>query len=148
MNGGLKDIFDPASLPERRRAPASLLAPLLIVALFVCHGAIGSADHQTVLEFMPSAGSGALHATGGSVDSHSADRSADHPAPHLDYAVAALLVGLGASLLGRLFGTWRAAASPAALRRPSLGVSSLAVFSSSVSPGRPPTATGVQVFRL
>lgn len=149
MNGSFKDIFDPTSRPEPRRASASLLAPLLVVALFVCHGAMGGADHQTGLELMPSASAGALQTAGGSADAHSADSpvdsSVDQPASHVDYVVAALFAGLCASLLVRLFGVSRTGAFTAscAVRRVALGVPSLSVL-----PARPPTAPEVQVFRL
>lgn len=149
MSGSLRDIFGLTSRSEPRRASASFLAPLLVLALFVCHGAFGGADHRTVLELMPSAGSDALQAAGGLTGSHPTDhpveRSADRPGPHVDYVVAALFAVLCASLLRRLFGLWRTSRSMVSpiVRSPALAVPSL-----SVSPGRAPTAPEVQVFRL
>lgn len=145
MNGSLKDIFDPTSRPEPRGARASLLVPLLVVALFVCHGARGGVDHQTVLELVPSASAGALHVTGGPAATRSLESSLGQPASHADLVAAALCAGLCASLLARLIRVSRAGpfAASGAVRRVNVGLPSPPVL-----PARAPTAPEVQVFRL
>ena len=148
MKASFKNIFDPARQQESRRASAWLLAPLLVAALIVCHGAIGDAD-QIVLELAPPTSSDSLPITGSSADLHSGDHSVDHPvdhsASHVDYVVAVLFAGLCASVLGRLFGDWRTSRyiASSGVRRPTLDV-----VSPSVLAARPPTTLEVQVFRL
>jgi hypothetical protein len=98
-----------------------------------------------VLELAPPASSDGFPIAGGSGDAHSVGHSVDHSTSHVDFVVAALFVGLCASVLGRLFGVTRGSrvTVSSGVLRSTLGLASLSVL-----PARSPTAPGVQVFRL
>lgn len=134
------------------RATTTLLSSLLVVALLLCHGVMGGfhqlapqlapaqtpvhADHAPAL---PNVGSEAMPG-----EERPAVHEEGYPAPYLPppgFYLAALLMVLLASVLGPalrgapplpVLGSW-------AVRRPP---------SAAFLPGRPPTASSLQVFRL
>ena len=134
------------------KAAMTLLASLLVVSLLLCHGAMGS-FHQLALQLSDSAPTpAAVHGHAESSASPEAGPAAERPAVHEEgqptpylpppgFYLAALLVVLLASVFGPalrgapslpVLGSW-------AVRRPP---------SAAFLPGRPHTASSLQVFRI
>jgi hypothetical protein len=119
-----------------RRASVALLAPLLVVALLLCHGAAGSL-HLSALE--PAAADHALSSEGHSAQ-HPAEQSPSH-VRHVAYLVAffaallSVLIRPPVGVSGR-----RLPAPPATLR--------VAFATPPPCRGLAPTAPSLQVFRL
>lgn len=141
-----------AGLFIREDAPGwsrgELLSAVLVVALLICHGALG-ALHQVSWPATPPGGmhhataaQDAAAALQGHTSGHPPDRRAGHPVGSSDYAAAlfsVLLLGTILALLLRVT-PWRESSSGAGgvgLARPPAGL----------PPPRGPTAPLLQVFR-
>ncbi len=153
-------VVDNAFVSIRRwadgREARTLLASLLVVALLLCHGAMGG-FHQLAPQLAASAPTSAsgpatgaavdaalAHAHAGPDEERPAGHGEGHPPPYLPptgFYLAALLVVLLASVLGPALGgaPLLFAARSWAVRRPP---------PAAILPGRPPTASSLQVFRL
>ncbi|QIN84536.1 hypothetical protein GBA63_19230 [Rubrobacter tropicus] len=139
-----------AFFPARRwaggKAQTTLLASLLILALLLCHGAMGG-FHQLAPASGPISHGHADHASASPESGTDGERQAGHeeghPAPSLppSFYMAALLV----VFLALIF--WpasRGAVPPSALASWAVRRPPPAAF----LPGRPPTTSSLQVFRL
>lgn len=152
MVSAADNVFAPIRRWADGKAATTLLASLLVLALVLCHGAMGS-FHQLAPQLAASAALTPAHAQAdhasalpeaGPDQEHPAEHGEGHPAPYLPppgFHLAALLVVLLASVLGsavRGAPLLPAARSWAARRPPP------AAF----LPARPPAASSLQVFRL
>ena len=139
LSTGQQTISHTAMAAIRSRAP--IFVPLLVIALLLCHGALGNMD-QPVLEPTQSA---AVHQiqgdTGGPIPAD--EHPIGHSPTHSYYAVAFLTIFVG-GLLGLLFGgvlpTRRIVIAPRQTRYDLVPDISY--------PSPRPTPTLLQVFRL
>jgi len=137
MNAGSNNVFGLVRRLVARRASVPLLAPLLVVALLLCHGAAGGL-HQAGLE-PPAEAAHALPSEG-----HSAQHPAEHSPSHAGYV--AYLAAFFAALLGVLIrppvgmAGGRLPAPPATLR--------VTFATPPLCRELAPTAPSLQVFRL
>ncbi len=160
MVGAADNAFAPVRRWARGQAPTTLLASLLVLALLLCHGAMGG-FHQLAPQIeAQAAASGAAqgHAHGhadhasalpdaspaaGPDGERPAGHGEGHPAPYLPppgFYLAGLLVVLLALVLGpALRGAPLPILASWAARRPP---------PAAFLPGRTPTVSSLQVFRL
>ncbi len=152
MVGAANNAFVAARPPAAGKASTTLLASLLVLALILCHGALGG-FHQLAPSFGTAAPHGQTHAHADHVPSgpetapggeRPSEHGQGHTAPYLppsEIYLAALLV----VFLASVFGPVSRGASPLttvgswAVRRPP---------PDAFLPGRTPAAPSLQVFRL
>ena len=134
--GSYNTVFGLVRRLVARRASVPLLAPLLVVALLLCHGAAGGL-HQATLE--PAAAAHALPSEG-----HSAQHPEEHSPSHTGYV--AYFAAFFATLLGALI---RPPVGTAAGRLPAPPAALRAAFGTpTLCRSLAPTAPSLQVFRL
>lgn len=123
----------------RNRAP--IFAPLLVLALLICHGALGNVD-KVALDAAPTV---AVHQLQGEASGHgpAEESPAEHPPAHGYYVVTLLTVITGAFF-------WLLSRSSVATQRITLALRQIRHdFAFVVSPPVPgPTPVFLQVFRL
>ena len=135
MNAGSNNVFGLVRRLVARRGSMPLLAPLLVVALLLCHGAAGGL-HQSALE---PAAAHALPAGG-----HSPQHPAEHSPSHAGYV--AYLAAFFAALLGAVI---RPAVGKAGGRLPAPPATLRVAFAAPpLCRGLAPTAASLQIFRL